>query len=417
MLMDCNIFFQNERMTIFAPMQTKQEFTYQPHQGLPMSLVLILAVLAGISVANLYYCQPLLNLICQDTGLSEFQVNLMPVFTQVGYAMGLLFILPMGDLYNRHTTVLVSFLAVMLALLAVYFSRNTITLLAASFVTGFFSVSPQVFIPFVSLYAKPEFREQKVGIVLSGLLVGVLASRVLSGYVGHMLGWRAMFLIAAVIMGTSALVILRIFPRVEPTYKGSYLSLMLSLKQLVSRKSLFFSVRAGFAFGSMLGLWACIAFHMKAEPFCADSDTVALLALCGVAGAMTAANVGKYIPKYGHERINAIGISLVALSWVILWVLGNTYAGMIAGIILIDIGMQCIQLSNQNATMNLNPPAASRMNTIYMVIYFIGGSLGTFVCGSMWTIAGWNGTVLAGIALIGCSAIVSFFGKKVERNS
>lgn len=383
-----------------------------PHRGLPMSLVLILAVLAGISVANLYYCQPLLNLICQDTGLSEFQVNLMPVFTQVGYALGLLFILPMGDLYNRRVTVLVSFLAVVLALVAVFFSRHTFTLLAASFVTGFFSVSPQVFIPFVSLYAKPEMKEQKVGIVLSGLLIGVLASRVLSGYVGHLWGWRSMYLIAAAIMSASALVILCVFPRVEPVYKGSYVSLMLSLGKLISRRALFHSVRAGLAFGSMLGLWACIAFHMKSAPFYADSDTVALLALCGVAGALTAANVGKLIPRHGHERINIIGTCLVILAWLTLWFFGDSYAGMIAGIIIIDIGMQCIQLSNQNAVMNLNPQASSRMNTIYMVIYFAGGSMGTFVCGTMWTVAGWKGTVCAGLALIIASATVSLSARK-----
>ncbi len=372
-----------------------------------MSLVMVLAVLAGISVANLYYCQPLLNLICSDTGLSEFQVNLMPVFTQVGYALGMLFIIPMGDMYNRRATVMVCFLAVTLALVAVFFAHSTTMLLTASFVTGFFSVSPQVFIPFVSLYAKPELREQKVGTVLSGLLVGVLMSRVLSGYVGHLWGWRSMYLIAATIMGVSALVVLRIFPRVEPTYKGSYLSLMLSLKELISKKALLYSIRAGFAFGSMLGLWACIAFHMKSAPFYADSDTVALLALCGVAGAITAANAGKYIPRYGHERMNMAGILLVICAWLILWLFGSSYAGMIAGIIVIDIGMQCIQLSNQNATMNLNPQAASRMNTIYMVIYFIGGSLGTFVCGSMWTLAGWTGTVMAGMALIGFSLLIS----------
>ena len=386
----------------------------KPNQGLPMPLILALAVMAGISVANIYYCQPLLNMISQDTGLSTFEVNLMPVFTQVGYALGLLTIIPMGDLYNRRRTILTSFLTVVAALLVIYLSDNTALLLGASFVTGFCSVSPQVFIPFVSLYAKPDQKERKVGIVLSGLLVGILASRVVSGYVGHLMGWRSMYLIAAIIMAISAVIILRIFPDVEPTYHGTFRSLITSIRRLAKDhpRSLFYSVRSAFAFGSMLGLWACLAFRMKEAPFFADSDTVGLLALCGVAGALTASNVGKYIPRYGVERINGIGATLMVLAWVIMYLFQDTYAGMIIGIIIIDIGMQSIQLSNQSATMRLCPEATSRMNTIYMVTYFIGGSFGTFLAGSMWSLFGWSGTVAAGFGMILISVLITLMQRK-----
>lgn len=372
-----------------------------------------LAMMAGISVANIYYCQPLLNMISEDTGLSTFEVNLMPVFTQVGYALGLLFIIPLGDLYNRRKTILASFLTVVVALLTIYVSDSTALLLGASFVTGFCSVSPQVFIPFVSLFARPDQKERKVGIVLSGLLIGILASRVVSGYVGHLMGWRSMYLIAAVIMALSALIILRIFPNVEPTYRGTFGSLMKSFTTLLRGypRTLFYSIRSAFAFGSMLGLWACLAFRMKEAPFFADSDTVGMLALCGVAGALTASNVGKYIPRYGVERINGIGATLMVLAWVIMYVLQNTYAGMIIGIIIIDTGMQCIQLSNQSATMRLCPEATSRMNSIYMVTYFIGGSFGTFLAGTMWSLYGWSGTVAAGFGMILISVLITAVSK------
>lgn len=388
----------------------------EPNQGLPMSLIIALSIMAGISVANIYYCQPLLNMICEDTGLSAFEVNLMPVFTQTGYALGLLLIIPMGDLYSRRKTILASFTAVVAALTATYMSHNVGLLLGASFVTGFASVSPQIFIPFVLLYAKPEHKERKAGIVLSGLLVGILASRVVSGYVGHISGWRTMYLVAAAVMAVSALVILRIFPDVSPTYKGTFGSLMKSIRRLAADhpRALLYSFRSAFAFGSMLGLWACLAFRMKEAPFFADSDTVGMLALCGVAGALTASNVGKYIPRYGTERINAIGIVLMATAWTIMAFMHNTYAGMIAGIVIIDIGMQCIQLSNQSATMRLCPEATSRMNTIYMVTYFIGGSFGTFIAGTMWSLYGWTGTVVAGIAMVACSAIISLMHRSKQ---
>lgn len=376
-----------------------------------MWLILALSMMAGISVANIYYCQPLLNMIREDIGLTVFQVNLMPVFTQIGYALGLLFIIPMGDLYNRRKTILTSFSAAITALLVIYLTKDVRLLLTASFITGMASVSPQVFIPFVLLYAKPEQKERKAGIVLSGLLVGILASRVVSGYIGHEWGWRSMYLIAALVMGLSALIILRIFPNVAPTYQGTFASLMKSIRKLAIThpRSLRYSVRSGFAFGSMLGLWACLAFRMKEAPFFADSDTVGMLALCGVAGALTASNVGKYIPRYGVERINAIGLAFMVISWVIFGCLHHTYAGMIAGIIFIDIGMQCIQLSNQSATMRLCPEATSRMNTIYMVTYFIGGSFGTFLAGTLWSSWGWMGTVAAGAGMILCSIAIAVF--------
>lgn len=391
----------------------------KPNQGLPMPLIMTLAIMAGISVANIYYCQPLLNMISEDTGLSTFEVNLMPVFTQVGYALGLLLIIPLGDLYNRRKTILASFVFAVLAMIVIYTSDNTALLLGASLVTGFCSVSPQVFIQFVSLYAKPEQKERKVGIVLSGLLVGILASRVISGYVGHLMGWRSMYLIAAIIMSLSACIILRIFPNVLPTYQGSFSSLMKSIIQLVKDhpRSLLYSVRSAFAFGSMLGLWACLAFRMKEAPFYASSDTVGMLALCGVAGALTASNVGKYIPRYGVERINGIGATLITLSWIIMALFDDMYCGMIAGIIIIDIGMQCIQLSNQNATMRLCPDATSRMNTIYMVTYFIGGSFGTFLAGTMWSLYEWTGTVIAGIGMITISILITLVYKSKQRNN
>ena len=407
----------------FLEEQKRLTYTYRemlrPNQGMPTWLVIALSVMAGVSVANIYYCQPLLNMIREDLGLSAFQVNLMPVATQVGYALGLLLIIPLGDMYSRRRTIIACFTAAVLSLLAIYTSRNAALLLAASFVTGAASVSPQVFIPFVLLYSKPDQKERKSGIILSGLLMGILASRVLSGYVGSAFGWRSMYLIAAVMMALSELVLLRIFPDVESSYRGSFGSLMKSIATLAARHplSLLYSVRSGLAFGSMLGLWACLAFRMKEAPFYAGSDTVGLLALCGVAGALTASNVGKYIPRYGVERVNWIGACLILASWMILGFLGDSYAGMIAGIIIIDIGMQCIQLSNQSATMRLCPEATSRMNTIYMVTYFIGGSLGTFLAGTAWSSHGWIGTVVTGTALIVCSMLVSAVRESVDSAS
>ena len=381
----------------------------KPNEGIASWLVTLLAIMAGVSVANLYYCQPLLNMIREDMLLTEFQVNLMPVCTQVGYALGLLFIIPMGDLYNRRSTILVLFSLLIFSLLGIATAGNAMMLLAGSFITGFCSVAPQVFMPFVSLFARPEEKERKVGFILSGLLSGILGSRIISGYVGHLYGWRTMYVIAAILIFISAIILLRTFPYVEPTFKGKFRTLMTSIISLARQhpKALTYSIRAGLTFGSFLSLWACLAFRMKEAPFFQGSDVVGLLSFFGIAGALTASNVGKFIPRFGIERFNYFGALLMLGTWVMLTFVHNTYIGIIAGIILLDIGMQCVQLSNQSATMKLSPTAASRMNTIFMVTYFVGGSLGTFLAGTLWSKYGWMGTTSSGMLLIGLAIVFS----------
>ncbi len=331
----------------------------KPNEGIPSSLVALLAVMAGVSVANLYYCQPLLNLIREDIGLTEFQVNLMPVFTQIGYALGLLFIIPMGDLYNRRSTILICFGVLFFSLLTIASSNNVMTLLVASFITGVFSVAPQIFIPFVSQFSRKDEKERKVGLILSGLLIGILGSWVASGYVGDIWGWRTMYGIAAGQIAISAVIVMKTFPYVEPTFNGRFIKLMSSIFRLLKEnpKAVTYSVRSGLIFGSLLGMWACMAFRMKEAPFFQGSDVVGLLGLCGIAGALTASNAGKYITRYGVERVNACGVSFVLLAWIIMGLFQNYYVGIIAGVIVIDIGMQCVQLSNQSATMKLCPQA------------------------------------------------------------
>ncbi len=387
----------------------------RPDGGIPMSLTYALAVMAGISVANIYYCQPLLNLIAQDCSLTTFEVNLIPVFSQVGYALGLFTIVPMGDKYNRRNTVLVCFFTLMLALVTLYLAHHTALLLGASLVIGFCSVCPQVFMPFVSVYARPTEKERKTGIILSGLLIGILGSRVVSGYVGHVFGWRAIYLVSLVAMAVSAVVIYRIFPDVPSSYKGSFGSLMVSIGRLLRRypRSMVFSLRSGLAFGSMLGMWGCLAFRMKEAPYHAGSDVVGMLGLCGIVGAATAAGVGKYIHRYGIRLFTLLGCGLMLLSWALFFMFDSQLWGIIAGVILIDIGMQCIQLSNQTATMQLCPEASGRMNTIFMVTYFVGGSFGTFLIGTLYSLMGWTGTVIGGAAMVAVSLVITLvFWKK-----
>ena len=382
--------------------------------GLPAHILWTLAIVAGASVANLYYNQPLLNLIRQDLGVSEFKTNLIAMITQVGYALGLLFIVPLGDLYQRKHIIIVNFSLLVGSLLLMASSTDIWLVWAASLVTGVCSMIPQIFVPIASQFSRPENKGRNVGIVISGLLTGILASRVVSGVVGDLWGWREMYYMAAVLMLVCALVVWRVLPDIQPTFRGRYTDLMKSLGSLVRDYPALriYSLRAGLAFGSFLAMWSCLAFKMGQAPFYAGSDVIGFLGLCGIAGALTASFVGQAVKKVGVRRFNYIGDVLLLLAWFFLSVCGDTYVGIVLGVLLIDIGMQCIQLSNQTSIFELCPAASNRVNTIFMTTYFAGGSLGTLLAGSCWALAGWWGVTAAGVSLVTVSLALTVFTKR-----
>lgn len=400
------------------PLQADNPFDMKPQlkegAGLPARLLHTLAVIAGVSVANLYYNQPLLEMIRQDLGTSTLAANHIALFAQCGYALGLLFLIPLADLYSRRKILFADFSLLILALVATAAAPDIRTVHVSSFVIGVCSVVPQFFIPLAAQYSRPEEKNRNVGIVLSGLLTGILASRVVSGAVGEWFGWREMYLIAAGLMILSAIAVFRILPDARPNFTGSYGALMRSLLTLVGRYPQLrsHSARAALAFGSFMCFWASLAFKMAREPFHAGSDVVGLLGLCGVAGAVTASFVGRYIARVGVFRFNCIGAALQLAAWSLFLAGADHYLPIIAGILLIDIGMQCIQLSNQATLFELCPSASNRINTIFMCCYFIGGSFGTLLSGSAWALFGWSGVVGAGALLTLGSLSVTLLGHK-----
>lgn len=384
------------------------------NEGVPTSLLLTMACMAAVSVANIYYCQPLLSLMGNDLGIDEWRASLIAMITQVGYACGLFLIIPSGDKFDRKKIVSYSFTILAMALLCIALSDNFHAVMAASFAVGACSVMPQIFIPIAAQYSRPEKKGANVGLIVSGLLTGILASRVISGLVGEWLGWRAMYFIAAIVMSLCTLIVWRIMPYTENNYTGSYKRLMHSLFALIREYKLLriCALRAAFAFGSFLALWASLTFKMEQAPFYAGSDVVGLLGLCGVAGAMAASVVGRLVSRIGVRNFNLLGAALMLSAWVIAYLWGNTYTAVIVTILILDIGMQCIQLSNQTVVFSLNPKASNRINTIFMTNYFIGGSLGTFLSGSAWSLAGWSGVTIVGIGLASCSLCITLFSKQ-----
>lgn len=386
------------------------------NEGIERSLLLAMAVIAGLTVANCYYNQPLLEMIRHDIGVSQHEANLITVVTQIGYALGLCFLIPMGDLYSRRRIIVVNMTVAAIMAVFIAVAHNVWMIWGASLLLGACSVIPQFFIPIAGQYSEKKNKSRNMGVVLSGLLTGILASRVVSGYVGEWLGWRGMFLIAALVMVLCMAITLKIMPQIKNNYVGTYGGLMASVFNIVKSNGRIriYAVRAAFSFGSMMAIWACLAFRLAQAPFYSGSEMVGTLGLCGIAGAIAASSVGKLVNRLGIRNMSVYGACLQLVAWATAWLFGDTFMGLVVAIILVDIGLQCLQLSNQSGCIQEMPQASNRANTIFMTTYFIGGSFGTYCAGLAWTHHGWIGVCAVGAILAAISLCITCFnGKRI----
>ncbi len=388
---------------------TKKELV--PNGGIPRSTLFIMAVTGGLTVANLYYNQPLLETMRHSLGVTELQANLITFITQLGYALGLVFVVPLADKVSRRKIVTVNMSVAVACCIAIALTSSIWTVWGASVILGCNSVVPQMFVPVASHFSRPENKSRNMGIVLTGLLSGVLGARVLSGYVGEWAGWRTMFAIAAVVMAACLAVTLRSLPSMPSSFTGSYGRLMKSVVRIYCNYPpiRIYALRGGLSFGSMMAIWSCMAFHLSGAPFHAGSDAVGLLGLCGLAGAMAASGIGKYIPRFGIERFCHAGTVLQFIAWALALCLSDSYFGLIMAIMLVDVGAQCHQLSNQSGCLAMVPEATNRCNTVFMSHLFAGGSLGTLSAGVAWNCMGWTGVCLVGIAFASLGLLATLF--------
>lgn len=380
-------------------------YQLKEHLGIPRPIILTMAIMAGVTVANLYYNQSLLAVISCELHVSALLTNLITVLTQIGYVLGLMFIIPSGDMVNRRRIIVLCMCGAFLGAVIFALSTNVFSLWAASLLLGCCSVTPQIFIPIANEYSKPERKSRNMGYVLSGLLTGILGARVVSGFVGEWLGWRAMYLIAAAMMLIGCGIILRMLPNMGTHFSGTYAHLLRSVYTIFRTNSRirFYSFRAAFAFGSMLSVWACLAFYVASPPLCGGSDMVGVLGLCGVVGALTASGVGRFIPRFGIRRISLAGVCIQLVAWVVAFVFRSSYWGLAVAIIVLDIGTQFLQLSNQSGCIQQLPNATNRANTIFMTIYFVGGCAATFLAAQGWQLLGWTGVCLVGFGFSLCA--------------
>lgn len=359
-----------------------------------------MAAAAGFAAANVWYNQPMLGLIIRDLHASAGQVAMIPTATQIGFAAGILLLLPLGDRMDRKRLILRQLGWLTAALLAATFAPTAAALVAASVAIGAGACIAQQIVPFAAELAEPAMRGRAVGSVMTGLFTGILLGRVLSGAVAEHFGWRAMFGLAAVLAVGVGVLLAAALPRSRPSVSSSYGGLMLSLVGLarhlpaLRRAAL---VQAGL-FGSFSAFWSVLALRLQAPPLLLGSDVAGLFGLLGVGGILAASVAGRLADRHGTRIVVGGGIVLTALSWGVFALLPGL-AGLIAGLLVLDLGVQAAQIGNQAVIYALAPEARGRVNTIFMTVMFAGGALGSAAAGAAWLTGGWPAVCAVGLLL------------------
>ena len=380
---------------------------------LPNSLLYLLSISAGLVVANLYYNQPLLHDIALSLNVSDSKVSNVALSTQIGYALGLLFIIPLGDKVNNLKIIRLNFLILVLSLLGAALSQSLSLLIFSSFLIGFTSTLPQLFVPMVAHLSNNEGRGRAIGIVMSGLLIGILGSRVLSGLVGEYFGWRSVFYGAAALMTMLFFLLNAKLPVIQPKFSESYVKLMKSLWFYLKTEPTLrlATLRGALAFGSLSAFWTTFVFLME-DSFGYGSAIAGGFGLFGIAGALGATVVGKLNNRAKKSKLIIFGAILIILSWLIFLVSSHSIIGLIIGVVLIDLGVQGVHITNQNIVFSKNTEARNRVNTIYMVGFFIGGAAGTSFGSLAWNYFGWTGVSVVGLVFSGTILIVQLLTNK-----
>jgi predicted MFS family arabinose efflux permease len=392
--------------------------TSKDHPHLTQFTLWIMTIATGLVVANIYYNQPLLADIAHTFNITDNKAQQLSLFTQIGYASGLLFIVPLGDMVKRKRLILIDFVLMILSLLISAIAPSILILTIAGFLLGLSSIIPQLLIPMAAHLAKPHERGKKLGFIMSGLLIGILLSRTLSGFIGEHFGWRSMYYIATGLMLAMWLMIFFFLPEVEPDYKGNYKKLMTSLIHLIKTqpKLRMAAFRGALCFAGFSAFWTTLVFLLKQPQFNEGSAAAGAFGLVGAFGALAAGLMGRLSDKMNSYKLSGYTLLLVLISYVVFYFSSNSIAGLIIGVIILDMGVQATHISNQSIIFALIPEARNRLNTVYMVSYFIGGASGTFLASLLWKNYQWTGVcaIGGGLAIIALAAHLLSYQKHVR---
>jgi len=363
-------------------------------------LTFVMALACGVAVANIYYAQPLLDTLARDFSVSRGTAGMIITMTQLGYATGLVLLVPLGDLLERRRLIVTVSLATAVALAGTALAPGIELFILCALATGLTAVVAQILVPFAAHLADDDQRGRVVGRVMTGLLLGILLARTVSGGLADALGWRAVYWLAAGVMVCQALLLARLLPREPGQTSLSYAALLASVLTLMREEPLLRRriVYGAAGFAAFSAFWTTLPFLLARPPYGYSDSVIGLFGLLGAAGALCA-NVAGSLHDRGLSRVGTGSfLSLITLSFWVMTLFAHELAAIVLGIVLLDIGVQGNQILNQGAIYQIRPEARSRITTAYMTCYFLGGALGSAGAAWLYTLAGWTGACALGAA-------------------
>lgn len=375
------------------------------------ALTFLLAAACGLIAANLYYGQPLAGIIGAELGFSSAATGLIVTLTQIGYGVGLLFVVPLGDLVENRKLVVIAVSMAVLSLVAAALSPHASQFLFAAFLIGVSSVAVQVIVPYAAHMAPHAIRGRVVGNVMSGLMVGIMLARPVSSLLSEFVSWRGVYLASAVVMAILAVVLFRLLPVRMPEARLGYGALMASMGKLAANTPLLQrrAIYHAFMFGAFSLFWTTTPLYLSGPHFNLSQGEIALFALAGAAGAVAAPIAGRMADRGWTYPATFAAMVMVGLSFVVTHLAPEgshlALAILVAAAIVLDFGVTTNLVLGQRAIFTLGAEFRSRLNGIYMATFFMGGAIGSAVGGwaysvGEWSLASWVGFAMPAAALV-----------------
>jgi predicted MFS family arabinose efflux permease len=371
-----------------------------------------MSVATGLAVASNYYAQPLLDTIARAFNLSASSAGFIVTAAQLGYAAGLLFLVPLGDMFERRMLIVSMTLLAAGGMLITASSQSLTMMIVGTALTGLFSVVAQILVPLAATLASPEKRGKVVGTIMSGLLLGILLARTVAGLLASLGGWRTVYWVASVLMVIMALALWRGLPKVKQENHLNYPQLLASVFSLFTQDKLLRTraLLGCFTFANFSILWTSMAFLLAAPPFNYSEGVIGLFGLAGAAGALGARPAGGLADKGKSHLTTSAGLVLLLLSWAAIWYGHISVLALIVGILVLDLTVQGVHITNQTVIYRVKPEARNRLTAGYMTSYFIGGAAGSLISASAWQHAGWSGVCAIGAIVATLNLLVWWHG-------
>lgn len=366
---------------------------------LTKSVILLMALGTGIAVANLYYMQPLLADISVYFKISMADIGIIAMLTQLGYAFGILFITPLADIFEKKKLILTIIIFSIFSLFIIFISNNFFIISIGAFLIGLFTIIPQLIIPFAAKLCNPQARGKIIGIITSGMLMGILLSRTFSGIIGNKLGWKSVYMFSAVMMLILFFTFKKILPKSMPINEVRYFELIKSFPMIFNKYHILreSSLNGAMMFSAFTMFWTNLIFLLKSSYYNMGTDIAGMFGLLGIVGVLAAPLIGNISDKKTPRFTVGVGIVMTFISYFIFNRFGYNILGLIVGVIILDIGIQACVVANQSRVQSISDEYRARINAIYMFFAFLGGAAGSAISPIFFKYYGWHGLCFIGI--------------------